>query len=347
MRNAASRDRTTDRLGCVDSVSAGDATAIRAVASVWPYITTKSQPASRPRRARPRTAAGSMPTARLGDEPERRAFAARRRPSRSIISNVYGTPASVVTPQRSTAAQKHGSTTDASVITTDAAGGEVGGDDRQPVAVVQRQRRDGSIAARADPATRRSRARSTTTASRDNRTSFAPPVVPDVLISSGEVGVQIVRRRLSPARSGARCGGRRHAPATTVSGRYRAASSASLGPGSPTISGWPPSSAASNVTIASTGSTPPSCTRRRVRPSATRRRSMRSARSDAVTTSPDRVAVVVRTAASTISAGRSPRSTEPRGRQDARGVGGGPPSRRRGEVGHASQDRLSTVVRQP
>ncbi|MEZ5383188.1 MAG: hypothetical protein R2754_15520 [Microthrixaceae bacterium] len=89
---------------------------MRAVASVWPYITTKSTPLAAQRPAQLRTwAAGILPPAWVISR--RWGASATSVREWSNISKVWGTPARLVTRWTRTAALKQGSTTDASLNT--------------------------------------------------------------------------------------------------------------------------------------------------------------------------------------------------------------------------------------
>ena len=87
--------------------------AIRAVASVWPYITTSSAPASAARlRHRSRASGAMRPPAWVRSRTD--GARTRSAAARSSRSNVWGTPAMEVTPLSCTARAKQGSTTEAS-----------------------------------------------------------------------------------------------------------------------------------------------------------------------------------------------------------------------------------------
>ncbi len=84
---------------------------MRAVASVWPYITTRSRPRRRRRSAWRRTASGAMrPPAWVTKRSDGSSRSAN--PARSSRSKVWGTPAKLVTRCRRTRSQKQGSTTE-------------------------------------------------------------------------------------------------------------------------------------------------------------------------------------------------------------------------------------------
>ena len=92
---------------------------MRAVASVCPYITTKSKPRSRPSRAKRRARSGSSrPPAWVMYRSVGRSRSAK--PAASSMSNVYGTPANDVAPASANSRQNPSSTTDRSVSRSEA-----------------------------------------------------------------------------------------------------------------------------------------------------------------------------------------------------------------------------------
>ena len=92
---------------------------MRAVASVWPYITTNSKPDSAAEfRVAPHPLGRHAP-AGLREVAQAGQLAVPSNPVRSRRSKVCGTPAKLVDPLvRAQRSQKHWSTTDSSVSTT-------------------------------------------------------------------------------------------------------------------------------------------------------------------------------------------------------------------------------------
>ena len=96
----------------------GALTAIRAVASVWPYMTRRSHPSRAPRSAQRRTRWGSSrPPAWVTWRSV--GTSAVGAPLVASSSKVCGTPASEVTPAERIELHRVGSTTEASVSSTD------------------------------------------------------------------------------------------------------------------------------------------------------------------------------------------------------------------------------------
>ena len=131
------------------SARPGGSTAIRAVASVWPYITTRSKPLRRAELGERADPLGGHPTAGLREVAQRRDLASAK-PVRSSRSKVCGTPGKVVTPVRRHVGPERPVDDRASVSSSDGAGEQVGVQHREAVAVVQRQRGGGDVG-RADP----------------------------------------------------------------------------------------------------------------------------------------------------------------------------------------------------
>ncbi len=187
------------------AASAGGIVAIRAVASVWPYITKSSTPQRRVARAtcaadrracarRPASSAAAPACARGRGRPvpaARTCGARRRRRDRALAHR--GREARV---------------DDGRVGQHDpGADGQVRVQDGEPVAVVQRQRRDRPVARVMPSDAAIARALQTRLVC-DRRTSLAEPVDPDVLISSASSGCRTVPRW----GRGARCRRRRPPP---------------------------------------------------------------------------------------------------------------------------------------
>ena len=314
------------------SVSAADEIAIRAVASVWPYITTKSQPACCPRPAYRRTAARVHPPARLRDEAERRR-----------AEHIGADPIDHLERVGHAGERRHppsldripeARVDDRRVGHDDRAPGrEVRGDDREPVAVVQRERGHRSIAVGQaerladgqrvgqhgvvrEPHELRSAGRSRRAHQhgefrvqlvREGSAQPGPMLDSNVAAASGHDGVRTealgdLGRRFARLRRRSVDARRRAPPTASRSLRRRRRR--------------------------------PSGPSRGVRPSAARRTSMRSASSAHVTRRPISARRHRWCGRSTISADRSPRATEPCGRQHLRSGRSGPPRRRRSEVGH-------------
>ena len=118
----------------------GGRTAIRAVASVWPYITTRSKPLRWPSSAYLQHPLGSHPAAGLGEVAQRRARRGRRSRCGRGGRRCAGRRGSVVTEYAATSAQNSSSTTERVRQQQRGAGEQVGVQHRQAVAVVQGQR---------------------------------------------------------------------------------------------------------------------------------------------------------------------------------------------------------------
>ena len=173
-------------------------TLIRAVASVAPYITNRSKPRRWPSSANARTRSGAIrPPAWVrvrSDGVERSA-----KPPRSSSSKVCGTPGIVVTPWAATsvpeALVEHGRVGEQQPRTAQ----QVAVQDREAVAVVQRQRRRRDVVGSRSRGTRRSPRRWRARRRGPSRTSLGEPVVPLVESSRARSGCKCVRRRLSSA----------------------------------------------------------------------------------------------------------------------------------------------------